>query len=123
MLRPALALLIVACGGSAAQSGSAGSGTCGNIVVRYSTAFAEASQCDPAAQAPCGAQRPILMTSGSAGLCNDPGGGYVNAIGAAELDQVLQDYSRAGCTVGSCPHSAAHMPVCTSNGYGPGTCH
>ena len=116
MLRPASALLIVACGGSAASpSGSMGGGPCSNIVVQYSTTLADASHCDPMAAAPCAAQRPVLQMNGMAGLCNDPGSGYVTALGAAELDQILQDYSQAGCTVGSCPQTAARVaPLCTS---------
>jgi hypothetical protein len=124
MLRPAVVLLMVACGGSPGSSGSAGTGPCSSIVVRYVTALADASACDPMAQAPpCVAHRPISMSSGVVGLCNDPGSGYVNAVGASELDQLLHEYSQAGCSLGSCPQTPAHTPVCVANGYGPGTCH
>jgi len=128
-----VAAVALGCGqestGTAAQSSSDGvvsggaSGSppagCAAIATEYLAVLRAALVCDPAAPAPCAAERPLVVSEGSStedakitGLCWVAAADYVNPARTAALDQVLLRYAAAGCTVGFCPGPSGGPPRC-----------
>jgi hypothetical protein len=131
-------LVVSACGGhqssdrsprpSTKMEFSATASSCQEIAARYGEAMQAAVECNPSESSPCGAQRPVAMSSKNAdgstttGLCHIANAGYVSPDRVASVDGILSDYRAAGCEVAECPGPAPHTATCVQSGDSQPVC-